>query len=201
MEYPLHNNPAKLEKLFETIHKQQVPPKGTRDYFRVHGFTSSYDGAIPKLLAMLGFVDGKKIPTDTWRNFRGSQFKFVMADAIRHAYPDLFQTYSDPHQQDRNDLIYFFKIKTGYDESKVNLILNTFEKLCSLAEFSSKALPDGGTEETEEEDIDIGETKIAKRSDNGHYSINLNIQLQLPETNNPDVYDKLFESMKKHLFV
>jgi len=30
-------------------------------------------------------------------------------------------------------------------------------------------------------------------------SINLNIQLQLPETTNPEVYDKLFESMKKHL--
>jgi len=33
----------------------------------------------------------------------------------------------------------------------------------------------------------------------GNCSINLNIQLQLPETTNPDVYDKLFESMKKHL--
>jgi len=36
-------------------------------------------------------------------------------------------------------------------------------------------------------------------SDYGQFSINLNIQLQLPETTNPDVYDKLFESMKKHL--
>jgi hypothetical protein len=42
--------------------------------------------------------------------------------------------------------------------------------------------------------------KIPKKPlDYGQYSINLNIQLQLPETTNLDVYDKLFESMKKHL--
>jgi hypothetical protein len=42
--------------------------------------------------------------------------------------------------------------------------------------------------------------EVQKRvSDYGQFSINLNIQLQLPETTNPDVYDKLFESMKKHL--
>lgn len=34
----------------------------------------------------------------------------------------------------------------------------------------------------------------------GHPTVNINIQLQLPETDKPEVYEELFKALRKHLF-
>jgi len=203
MDFPLHKNPKKLLTFFDVVRKEQVPDKVNKDFLKAHHFTSSYDESIPTILEQLDFVNSARIPKDRWKNYRdASQSKRVMGEAIRFAYADLFKTYSNPLEKNSADLVNFFRSKTDLDEKNVNYVVKTYESLVSIASFDQNE--GGGLPDTEppEKPKDRGQDNNfgKKGSGNGQYTINLNIQLQLPESTNPEVYDKLFESMKKHLF-
>jgi|SRR5208282_3907919 len=205
MEFPLHRNPKKLKVFFEIVQKEQIPPKVDKNFLQVHKFKSSYDEAIPKIMEQLDFVSSSRIPTERWKQYRdASKSKKIMAESIRSAYSELFNVYSNPIEKSKDDLKNFFKGKTDFDDEHIDFLVQTFEILCSLADLNQVAggsspqpisisPPNGGEVQNN--------TKLPIKSmGNGQYTINLNIELQLPETTNPEVYDKLFESMKKHLF-
>jgi hypothetical protein len=205
MEFPLHKNPKKLIEFFGIIQTEQVPTKVNKDFLKIHNFKSSYDEAIPKIMEQLDFVGSSRIPTDRWKRYRDtSQSKKIMAESIRKTYSELFNVYSNPIEKNKDDLRNFFKGKTTFDDEHINSIIATFEVLCSLADFSQIA--EGSFTEPV---VDISQSGVEsqraakiprKTMEHGQYTVNLNVQLQLPETTNPEVYDKLFESMKKHLF-
>ena len=78
-------------------------------------------------------------------------------------------------------------------------MVSTFKTLCELADFNS-----GNTTS------DIVSSDPASSSQEGHImkhalgkangmSINLNIQLVLPTTEDATIYDAIFKSMQKHL--
>jgi hypothetical protein len=205
MEYPLHRNPKKLIEFFGIIQKERVPEKANLEFVKLHSFRSSYDEAIPKILKQLDFVDSSRTPNDRWKQYRdASQSKKIMAKSIRSAYSELFNVYSNPTEKSDEDLKNFFKGKTEFDDEHINFLIETFKVLCTLADFNQVA------NESDAESASVisksgvesqNNVKIPKKTmEHGQYTVNLNIQLQLPETTNPEVYDKLFESMKKHLF-
>jgi len=73
----------------------------------------------------------------------------------------------------------------------------TFKTLCELAGFQS-------LQETETQDVSDTEgtptTKVTERiATSSGLTVNINIQLQLPATENEEIYDKLFQALKKHL--
>ncbi len=199
MDFPNHAVPDKLDKLFQTINREQVPQKANRAFLRLHGFKSSNDDQIPKMLRLLGFTDGSNTPTEIWRRYHGSASKNVMAEAVQYAYQDLFSNLSNPHERRDYELANYFKYSTGFDEVKVRSLINTFRKLCSFADFSDNTTQGFDLDEGENNTNGDDKPKKIVNHNLGKYSINLNIQLHLPETTNSDVYDKLFESMKKHL--
>jgi hypothetical protein len=209
MEFPLHKNPKKLVDFFGIVQKEQVPDKVNKEFLHVHKFASSYDEAIPKILVQLDFVNSARIPSEKWRRYRdASQSKRVMGEAIRIAYAELFKVYSNPLEKSRVDLSNFFKGKTELDEKNVNYVITTFEQLCSMASFNqngelpSSTITDDPSNHPPDIEVPLQQQRPPIKTGCGtnQYTVNLNIELQLPETTNPDVYDKLFESMKKHLF-
>lgn len=89
--------------------------------------------------------------------------------------------------------------------------VNTFNKLAQFADFNN-INSEAKTEKTKDEKKSAAEPKSEESttsikdqfsrklndSPNG-LTVNLNIQLTVPETTDEKVYDKFFESMKKHL--
>ena len=121
-----------------------------------------------------------------------------MAQGIRIGYGDLFSTYTDAHRKDREALYAYFSSKSGKAKTTVDLMVNTFTNLCALADFEAEAPV-------------FPQTNIGQTSPQTQAAVNvvtqkgitpelhINIQLHLPPTTDPAVYDNLFKSMKKHL--
>ena len=95
------------------------------------------------------------------------------------------------------------KLKTltqgEYSDAVLQKMAATFTTLCALADFTETSKPPQPTPEAPHETV---EPPLNETPNGG--SINLgglvyNIQLILPESRDPKVYDALFQSLRKHL--
>ncbi len=86
-----------------------------------------------------------------------------------------------------------------YSDGVLENMTRTFVSLCKLADFKSKPAvqPEPkGDEEPKGEEVDKPPAPKGKMSLGGlHY----NIQIILPDSRDPKVYDALFRSLKEHL--
>lgn len=116
-----------------------------------------------------------------------------MANALRKAYSELFKVYPDAYKKDDNTLKDFFRPTTKAGEQVVERMVDTFKVLCSFADFEATT-----TVESKEEGRPKREKKEAEELPFG-LTLNLNIQLVLPTTDDASVYDKIFKALKDHL--
>lgn len=140
-----------------------------------------------------------------WKAYRNKgQAKAVMAAALRKAYATLFATYPNAHQKDNEALRNFFSSHTDVGESALSLMVRTFKALTELGDFDNAADQDPGTLEAvlSEPEPDAGVTVRQQQrplAGKGAMTVNINIQLQLPATDNATIYENLFAAMKKNL--
>lgn len=207
-DFPYSPHAASAKRFLEHVQKAGVPEKVTQKYLEKVGFKSKNDRYILGILKFLGFVDGTGVPTKTWRAYRNKESAgAVLATAMREAYGDLFRTYPDAHRKDSEALRNYFSAHTTVAESTLGLIVNTFKTLAGVADFEA-TVPDLQDESpASAADTETPSKKVKARRDSGaedqgigRPAININIQLQLPATEDGAIYDKLFASLKKHLF-
>jgi hypothetical protein len=177
-----------------------VPEKVNREYLKSVGYTSSNDFPIIRVLQSIGFIDKSDTPLQSLRDFRTQKSGQVMADALRKAYEDLFKIYPEPNKRTREELENFFaQGRPDVKKFTLGLYLDTFKILCEFADFGAVT----------EEKIEVTETGIRETAPKKSQlvpqvpeglAINLNIQITLPVTDNAEVYDKIFEALKKHIF-
>lgn len=204
--YPYVQNAARAKSLFQQLQDVGVPSKVTNNYLESLGYKSKNDRAFVGLLRNLSFIDTSGAPTETWRQYRNkAKAKAVMAGVLRTTYKDLFTTYPDAYRRDNEALRNFFSSHTSVGEGALRFMVATFKALSELADFGAMAAPEDelSDEENGEEDRGEPETKPLKLSRKGAgpagVTVNINIQLQIPETEKADVYDSFFAAMKKHL--
>ncbi len=207
-EFPYTPKPSSLANFLATIQTVGRPEKVTIKYIESLGFTSSNDRYVRGILKSLGFLDSSGVPTERWQIYRNKQRATTeLATAIHETYSELFSVYPDAHRKDDEALRNFFTSKTSVGERTVYYMVSTFKTLCELADFSpvsqsspaiqqdaslaitAHPLPEKTTEAI------IAEAAVASQG----ITVNVNIQLTLPETKDSSIYDKIFESLKKHL--
>lgn len=216
MNYPYSTATGTIQKILTKIQSVGQPSKLDKNWMSSIGFTKSSEQRMIGILKFLGFADKDGTPTDVWTSFRSNKTgKQVLGNAIQQAYSDLYQIYPNAHELDKDELNHFFTTKTTAGSLALNHTVNTFRNLAEFAEFSDEAIssqPEKKEEKQEKPtskvktDTDKAESKDFsnqlsrqfKESKNG-LTINLNIQLTVPETTDEKVYDKFFESLKKHL--
>ncbi|MCH8813533.1 MAG: DUF5343 domain-containing protein [Chloroflexi bacterium] len=206
-DYPYMPNVGNLKKFFDYIQSGGVPDKLTRKYLESVGFKSKNDRKIIPILRFIGFLDPSGVPTEPWKAYRDkTQARMVLAQAIRGAYSGLFGTYPDADRKDTEALRNYFSGQTSLAAGAVTQVVGTFKTLCGLGDFAGNAVEaaDGSTKQEPLDGSTNLEPKVIKQivevpAKGGGLTINLNIQLQLPPTDDASVYDKLFASMKKHL--
>ncbi len=199
-EFPYTPNPASLRRFLEHIQTAGVPQKVTQKYIASVGFKSGNDRYIIPVLKAVGFLDGSGVPTDTWRRYRNkNEARTVMATALQSAaaFSGLFATYSDAHRKDNEALRNYFSTHTNAGEKTLALIVRTFKTLCEFADF--EAAPEG-LEKEPATPPPAERAPLPRAGTATGMTVNINIQLQLPATEDQAVYDKLFASLKKHLF-
>ncbi|HEY2943426.1 MAG TPA: DUF5343 domain-containing protein [Vicinamibacteria bacterium] len=187
--------PGKLKGLMAKIREVGVPKKATVAWLKSIGFTSSNDPSILNVLKQIGFTDGNGVPTQTWRDYRGKNGKAVLAEAIQAGYSELFATYSDAHARPTDDLAAFFRQHTDAGAQAIDKTVSTFKGLTSAADFA--AVPARPADDSEETD----DTKVVRKqvSSDQAITVNINVQLVLPESADEDFYRKFFAAMREYL--
>jgi len=72
----------------------------------------------------------------------------------------------------------------------------TFKELCGLADFEAVVVTEPAAKPITPTIKEVAEIPTGVRP----VTININIQLQLPATEDVTIYDNLFSALKKHLF-
>lgn len=216
MNYPYSTATGTIPKILAKIQTVGQPSKVDKTWMSSIGFTKTSEQRMVAILKFIGFADKDGTPTDLWTRFRSNKTgKKVLGTAIQNAYADLYQIYPNAHEIDKDELNHFFTTKTTAGSLALSHTVNTFRNLAEFAEFTNEPISTPAPKKQEQPDKPAPKAKAKiekevqgdfsnqlsrqfKESKNG-LTINLNIQLTVPETNDEKVYDKFFQSLKKHL--
>jgi hypothetical protein len=201
-DLPYVINTGTLSKFFGIVQTTGVPGKVTIQYLGSIGFKSSNDRYLLPFLKAVGFVDSSGTPTETWKGYRHTgQAKNVMASAAKDGWPKLFELYPDAHRKDDEAIRNWMRSHSpAASPTTVDRSLKTFRAVCELADFkTSEEKPSGGSAVQEVQALTTltGAAPPAARTSP---EVVINIQLQIPATDNPDIYEKFFAAMQKHLY-
>ena len=209
-----------LGAILESIQQAKAPERFTVKFLESLDFKSTADRLIIGVLKSLGLLDDQGRPTQRYFAFLDqTQSASILAEAIREAYSDLFAVNINAQNLSKTELVN--KLKTlsqgSLSEAVLDKMASTFHALVKLADFvtTPARMSREQAEELVEEETDILDeadepldrplprprqfraTGGASRSLGGlHY----NIQIILPESRDPQVYDALFRSLREHLF-
>jgi hypothetical protein len=194
---PYTPSPQNVKDFFKAIQGLGTPSKVNNTYLPTIGFKSSNDRYLIGLCKFLGFIDSAGSPTARWNGFRNkAEAPKVMADAIKSAYADLYSTYPDAEKRDDETIRNYFASTSGVANSVAQLMVRTFKNLCEFADFEAVAIAELVTTPKVPPIKQAAEITTGARP----ITVNINIQLQLPATEDATIYDSLFSALKKHLF-
>jgi hypothetical protein len=198
-DYPYTLKPSTLEDFLNNMANRPEPGRVTQKYLKSLGYTSSNDWAIRTILEFVKFIDHNK-PTDFFKSFRDTRkARSIMAQALRENYADLFQLSTNPCQMSDDDLENFFRTATGRGGRTLGATVSTFKVMCSFADFGAPAVPTPTPTPTPSPTpmpTPLVQVPVTRE---GGVTLNVNIRLELPATQDADVYDKIFKSLRKHL--
>lgn len=197
-----------LEAFLNAIQSAQAPDKFTLKFLEQLEFTSSNDRLLLKILKDLGFIDDAGTPLERYHKFLdSSEAKRVMAEAVRQTYSDLFTVKKDAWKLSEDEVANKLKTLTQGKKSEnvIKWMAKTFKALTDYSDWSVNALPPSQIDAEEKQKVP--ENLVSAPHGNGESQeklnikggLHYNIQIHLPESRDPKVYDAIFESVKRHL--
>ena len=202
--------PGAMPEYFQTIRKAEPPERFSHSFLQNLGFKSTNDRSLISILKELGFLDENGAPTGRYYKYLDeTQSKKVLAQGIKEAYSDLFQVNKEAYKLSNDEVKN--KLRTLYSGEKSNQVIgrisSTFTSLCEIADFEElerSKKPKAKKETDQEEKKQKEKVEHAPISSGAKKDINLDsmqyhINIILPESKDPDVYDAIFKSLKTHL--
>jgi hypothetical protein len=196
--------PGSLKRILEKIKEAKTPDRFTTDFLDTKlGFRGgNYRQFIP-LAKKLNLLNSDGTPTDLYKAFRNpTSAKAAMAEAIKAGYREVFDRNEYAGALNKDQFKGMVVEMTGLEanDAVVALICRTFEALKSLADFeeklpASRNLDSEVAEETtlnQSEDRSSSQTELDLR-------LSYTINLVLPKTDDPAVFNAIFKSLREHL--
>jgi hypothetical protein len=207
---PYINSTGLISKIFQKIQEAKVPDRYTQDFqSTVLGYGSGSAKPFIPFLKRMGFLESDGRPTELYRKFRNADSSgAAMAEAMRRGFSEIFKRNEFAYELSPDKLKNLIVEVTGKEkgDSSVKGITGSFLACASLADFDAR-LEDAGEPEISSPVTD----QPAARPDRAlieyrrpmqsgralglSYTINLN----LPETDNIDVFNAIFKSLKENL--
>jgi hypothetical protein len=199
-EFPYSPTPTSIPKFLSHIQSAGVPGKVTLKYLESVGFKSTNDRALIPVLKAINFIDSSGQPSQHWRDYRDKgRARSVLGEALRSGYADLFETFPDAQAKDNETLRNFFSARSNLAENTLALVVRTFKTLCEQADFDSVSAGSETGEHTGTKPPAVKAQPNVRPLAAALPSVNINIQLHIPETTDSSVYDNFFAALKKHL--
>ncbi len=197
-----------VPKIFEKIQNARRPERFTQDFLETklgHGGGSARP--IITLLKRMSFLGSDGVPTSLYDQFRNTTTQgFAVAEGMKNAYSELFDRNEYVYEMSRDKLTAQVVEITGSvkNERSVKAIVGTFWALKDLADFESEA-PERPTLEPEPEAAAPAQIPITTggtlpiTTDNVELRVGYTINLNLPETNDPEVFNAIFKALRDNL--
>ena len=192
-----------VTKILHKIQEARRPERFTQDLLETKlGFSGGSAMAAIPLLKRLGLLSSDGTPTEAYDRFRNEETQGVaMANAMRVAYKEMYDSNEYAHDLSKEKLEALVTQITGLerDSRVVKAIASTFIAFKGLANFDAETpvvkLPEKFDESVRREPKQSGESIEQSVDLRLSYTINLN----LPETTNPEVFNAIFRSLKENL--
>ncbi|SRR6266403_3498543 len=200
-EFVYITNPAKIPLFLDKIRTAGKPDKVTLQTIRSLGFKSVNDRPLLPIIKAMGLVDGSGVPTARWSAFR-SKPKEALAAGVKEHYAKLFALYPDAYQKDNEALNSFFSSHTSVSAATLKFIISTFKNLCSQADFTGQSASFEVTSPALT--AQIGAPAVVAHSQpivsaGPGLTVNINVQLTLPENADAKTFEQFFKAMRQHL--
>lgn len=201
-----------LPGILAALQQAKAPERFTQRFLESLEFKSNSDRLMIGLLKSLRFTDDQGKPTSRYFEYLDqSQSERVMAEAIREAYSDLFQVNTSAQTLGKQDIVNKFKTLSqgSIGESVLDKMAMTFTALVKTADFKAESPMTRRSGEPELEHSDQNDqpsldngvvpNSALLKSSKSFGGLHYNIQIILPESRDPKVYDALFRSLHEHL--
>jgi hypothetical protein len=202
---PYLATPGLIPKIFAKIEEERRPERFTQDFLATMlGFTGGSARAFIPLLKRMQFVSSDGTPTALYDQYRNDGTRAAaLAAGVRNAYSDIFGRNQFAYNLPREKLASLVTEMTGLpkDSQVGRLIVATFWTLKQGADFEAKAA--GSTvvpiPASTEENPPPPPPPARDGSEDIQLRVGYTINLNLPETTNPEVFNAIFKSLKEHL--
>jgi hypothetical protein len=186
-----------LQPILSAVQEAQVPPRFTNEFLKTLGFKSSGDRAVIGVLKSLGFLDASGVPTDRYRRYRNKgQAAYVLAEAIRDAYSDVFLAHDHAETLSAERVRGILATKVDKGEAVVGKMAATFRALVSSAKWDQPATAEQEpTDHGKQEDTEAP----ARAREIESVAFRYNIEIHLPATKDISIYNAIFRSLREHL--
>ncbi len=199
-EFPYCTNASSVRRCFEAIQGAAVPQRMSSKFLEGFNFHGSDLRSLAHILKTLGFVSLSEAPTKRWQSYRNKAVATqVMAQAVREVYADLFEAYPDAHHKEDEELKSIFHSQSKMAPSTVGYMIRTFRTLCKLADFDRAPLSGTAAAATPPNATPVPPPADGADPPGRGVAVNLTVQLQLPVTDDPAVYDALFAALRRNL--
>lgn len=205
---PYVTSPGNIDKALKAIMSASVPERVSQDFVKTILKVPGGSGdQMTSFLKKLGLSNSDGSPNEAYRKYRNpSSSGETIARCIKNAYAPLYVRNEFMHELDDEELIGLVVEETGqaHDSNPVKLIVSCIQHLKTFADFQGVEIENtqeitSKPKERSERNYDPKEN-IGKSGNTGiglnlGYTINLN----LPVTTDPGVFDAIFKSLKENL--
>lgn len=205
---PYMVSPGVIPKVLEKIQNARRPERFTQDFLETKlGHSGGGARPIIPLLKRMGFLGSDGVPTPLYDQFRNPDTQgAAVAEGMRTAFKELFERNEYVYEMTREKLIGQIVEITGSkrDDRTTQLIASTFLALKELADFEAdvgEAQPPPNTAPPPPRDqpAHLPAQRVDVRDDRVELRVGYTINLNLPETRDPEVFSAIFRSLKEHL--
>ncbi len=197
-------NSGTLQKILTKICEASVPDNFNTDFLGTKlGFPGGNQRMFISWAKKCGFLNSDGTPTQLYKDFRNPSYRSkAMAKALKQGYSQLYERNEYAQDLSRAELTKLVSEITGspHDNSTVKAIVGTFWTAKELADFDKESEQ---KIETNPKDVIIETSKPNPSIDRHNKKLNLGlsytINLVLPKTDDPSVYNAIFKSLKDNL--
>jgi hypothetical protein len=203
---PYISTPGNIVRALEGIKTAAVPERVSQDFVKtILKIGGSSGDQMTSFLKKIGFTAPNGTPTELYRKFRNpSSSRAAVATAIRTAYAPLYKRNEFMHTLADNELQGLIVEETGQaaDSSAVRFTTGCIKNLKTFASFDAVEEPIPAVPvpaQTQERADGSAREKDNRRGSSLGLNLGYTINLNLPATSDPKVFDAIFKSLKEHL--
>lgn len=212
-KYPYVSSSGPLAKTIEQL-QRSFPSEVNSQTLKKLGFAPNNESYVLNTLRFLGVIDESGKKADDARVFqqRGEAFATAFEGLVRSAYAGLFELYAESAWElPKDTLITFFRNSDDSTEIVGSRQATTFQALASIAGHGAPAVSKAPRAPGSQTPVKARSQKTKVQKDakqggdaysgigNGRVGVTVRIELNLPSTNDQDVYDKIFRSLRENL--